>query len=514
MGTPVTNFGKVTVSGLYDAAATSIALTTGHGSRLPSTFPFPLTWWNSTDYADPADDPNKEIIIVTARAGDVLTGTRGAESSGASTKNTSGKTYKMVLGITKSMWDGIFKNSLSQTFRGLKIANHPNADGTSAVRVQFSADAITMSDGQEVADWPLTDTVLNGSGVNGLDTGSEAASTVYELYAIYNGVTKAGMFHKAPDYTIDVNVATAITEDATQGCRSAVDNSTVKVSQGITTVLAGPLSFIDVKLIKVGAPTGTVVFTLEANAGGVPSNTPLATSRRLDVSRISTTAQTVRIIFDTPYAVSAATVYHLVMQGTWTVSATNYVGWRMDGSAAPYAGGSKALFDSDTSTWTADTDDDMMVTTYIKENDVALTLPAGYTQYALIHPGIVNNAAGDIKHFWARDREVFCGYDPDWKLGGFANTIAAIVDLRQFLPPRAAMLRLNAYNGSACNIAVGALGATDLDGTVTNERIGSIRATLNTAYALTFGPVPIEFQGMMVVTSAGTLNLYVSSYTW
>ena len=202
------------------------------------------------------------------------------------------------------------------------------------------------------------------------------------------------------------------------------------------------------------------------------------------------------------------------MQGTWTVSATNYVGWRMDGSAAPYAGGAKALFDSDTSTWTTDTDDDMMMAVYIKENDVALTLPGAYKQYALIHPCIVNNAAGDLKHFWARDREVFCGYDPDWKIGALTNTIGAIVDLRQFLPPRGALLRVNVYNGTGCTVAIGALSATDIDGTVTNERIGIVRATLGATFALTFGPVPIEYQSLMFATSGGTANVYVSSYTW
>lgn len=103
---PVTNFGKVTVSTGYNAVATSIALSSGHGSRLPqpsSDGAFNLVWWNATDYADPSDDPNREIVRVTARSTDTLTVTRAQESTSASTKNTSGKTYKMVLAITKKM---------------------------------------------------------------------------------------------------------------------------------------------------------------------------------------------------------------------------------------------------------------------------------------------------------------------------------------------------------------------------------------------------------------------------
>jgi hypothetical protein len=93
------NFAKVTVSTGYDAAATSIALTAGHGTKLPAA-PFNATYWNSTDYPDPSDDPNVEIVRVTAIASDTLTVTRAQESTSASTKNTASKTYKMIAGLT------------------------------------------------------------------------------------------------------------------------------------------------------------------------------------------------------------------------------------------------------------------------------------------------------------------------------------------------------------------------------------------------------------------------------
>lgn len=93
------NFAKVTVSTGYDASATSIALTAGHGTKLP-TAPFNVVWWNSTDYPDPSDDPNVEIVRVTNISTDTLTVTRAQESTSASTKNTGGKTYKMIAGLT------------------------------------------------------------------------------------------------------------------------------------------------------------------------------------------------------------------------------------------------------------------------------------------------------------------------------------------------------------------------------------------------------------------------------
>lgn len=102
----VKNFAKVTVSIGYDAAATSIALTTGHGARLPAPSTdgaFNLVWWNSTDYADPTDDPNVEIVRCTGRSTDTLTITRAQEGTSASTKNTSAKTYSMILAVTAKM---------------------------------------------------------------------------------------------------------------------------------------------------------------------------------------------------------------------------------------------------------------------------------------------------------------------------------------------------------------------------------------------------------------------------
>lgn len=106
---PVKNFAKATVSTTYDASATSIVLTSGHGAKFPAPSTdgaFNLVWWNSTDYPDPADDPNVEIVRVTARSTDTLTVTRAQEGTSASTKNTGGKVYKMMLAITKLQWEG------------------------------------------------------------------------------------------------------------------------------------------------------------------------------------------------------------------------------------------------------------------------------------------------------------------------------------------------------------------------------------------------------------------------
>jgi len=102
---PVVNKGKVTVSTGYDAAATSIVLQTGDGAKLPDPTvdgAYNLPWYDSSNYWDPIDDPNYEIVRVTGPAGtgDTKTILRAQEGTGASTKNTSGATYLMFLGPT------------------------------------------------------------------------------------------------------------------------------------------------------------------------------------------------------------------------------------------------------------------------------------------------------------------------------------------------------------------------------------------------------------------------------
>jgi hypothetical protein len=93
------NFAKVTVSGVYDAAAVTVALSTGHGAKLPAA-PFNLSWWLASVYGDPSDDPNVEVVRCTNKVGDTLTITRAQESTAATAKNLVG-TYKMVATLTQ-----------------------------------------------------------------------------------------------------------------------------------------------------------------------------------------------------------------------------------------------------------------------------------------------------------------------------------------------------------------------------------------------------------------------------
>lgn len=514
----VKNFAKGTVSGTYGAGDTSVTLSTGHGSRFlaPATDgAYPVVWWNATDFADPADDPNGEVCLCTARAGDVLTVTRGQEDTSASTKNTAGKTYKIIAPITGDMWNS--DEALSQTFRNLTLSTHPDSD-VAASRLLFSADAIVMSDGEEVSNWANVVLDITASGAGGIDTGTEQSSTWYEAYAIYNGTTKAGCLHRAKDWFLDLDITAG--EDATQGIRSAVDNSTVRVAQGFTPVTAGKLVFIDVELIKVGAPTGNIWFTIEANNGGVPSNTPLATSWKFDVSRIPTTAggTTMRIPFLVPATVSAATLYHVVAYGDWTVSATNYIGWRMDGSAAAYAGGAKALFNSGTSTWTTDTDDDLWLKVYIERNNVdfSTTVPAGY-RHALIGYAY-NDSGGNLWAFTQQDKRCYL-LKPDIN-GLIINETSAtstLLDLRSFLPAATSILAHFSITGTGAGVGVlhvGDITCVDIDAGASpgTWQLG-LYNTPSGEQRVAQGSMLVRMNGCMIDSNGG-IDVFLDGFEW
>lgn len=100
------NFAKATLGGGYNDTDIYIGVVSGQGALFP-TPPFNAVWWNTSDYPDPSDDPNKEIVRVIAISGDTLTITRAQESTMATTKNTGGKTYKLEAGLTAKTMDDL-----------------------------------------------------------------------------------------------------------------------------------------------------------------------------------------------------------------------------------------------------------------------------------------------------------------------------------------------------------------------------------------------------------------------
>lgn len=172
---PVKNFAKVTASTGYDDNDVSITLLSGHGALLPdpaSDGDFNITWYNASDYQDPSDDPNKEIVRVTARSGDVLTITRAQENTLASSHNATGKTYKFILGITKKMIDDINSQlgSVSYAF----AENETPSGSINGSNTSFSLAHIPISDDSVFL---FRNGVLQIKGVNYMITGANITAT-------------------------------------------------------------------------------------------------------------------------------------------------------------------------------------------------------------------------------------------------------------------------------------------------------------------------------------------------
>jgi len=106
---PVRNFAIGVLKTGISAGDTSITLQDGQGDKFPPTSEgsYNCVIWNATDYSNPADDPNVEIVRVTSRSGDTFTVQRGQEGTSAVAHNEAGKTYKMMLAFTRKSYDDI-----------------------------------------------------------------------------------------------------------------------------------------------------------------------------------------------------------------------------------------------------------------------------------------------------------------------------------------------------------------------------------------------------------------------
>src|SRR3989338_7937192 len=99
----------------------------------------------------------------------------------------------------------------SEDFKGLSLRTSPNADVAATTVVLDHADEIVMDTGNRVATWDDLSAIITTSGAGGLNTGAEAASTWYEIYAIRKSSdgTKNLLLHRAKDYFLDEDQSTS-----------------------------------------------------------------------------------------------------------------------------------------------------------------------------------------------------------------------------------------------------------------------------------------------------------------
>ena len=130
-----------------------------------------------------------------------------------------------------------------------------------------------------------------------------------------------------------------------------------QISQGFKPNTSSTVTKIRLWLKKTGTPAGTDTLTLviQTNSSGVPSGSAVTngTSNTVDISDTLTTSYAwVEFTFTTNPSLTAGTQYHLVLQGAFTISTSNYVQWGADNYDIVYANGSMSYYDD--TTWITD----------------------------------------------------------------------------------------------------------------------------------------------------------------
>ena len=108
-------------------------------------------------------------------------------------------------------------------------------------------------------------------------------------------------------------------------------------------------------MAKVGSPTGNLSITIEADSGGSPDGTALATSANVDITTLTAEVNGIKFTFTVRPVLSTSTTYWIVLAGTNTISSTAYAAWCNDSGGSGYGDGSTKI--KSATTWSAQTGD-------------------------------------------------------------------------------------------------------------------------------------------------------------
>ena len=189
----VANFAKATLTGTLPAGATSFSVGAGSGALFPNpaiTPDYNIVLWNSTDYPRAEDDPDVELLRVTARSTDTFTIARAQEGTSDVDHTLSGKSYRIALVITAKMITDV------QTALNLcgELAGNNSWSGTNTFTGIISGDTIQArtSAGLLIESHNGTDVMLLGAGGGSGVTfygGINAVSATLATYMIVGGST-------------------------------------------------------------------------------------------------------------------------------------------------------------------------------------------------------------------------------------------------------------------------------------------------------------------------------------
>lgn len=240
---PVRNFAVGTLTAGITSGATTFSLGSGQGSLFPapaSEGAFNAVIWNSTDYDDPLQDSNHEIVRVTARSTDAFTVTRAQESTSAVAHNTSGKSYSLAIVPTRKMIQDIDARLTDQA-----QAYAADTGAANAYVITLAPAPTAYAAGQtfvfKAANTNTTTSTLN---VNGL--GAKTIKSNVGGAALAAGQITAGdMVRVAYDGT-DFKMVTGVTVAAVQGATfnyavsgGAANVQTLTLSPAITAYATG-----------------------------------------------------------------------------------------------------------------------------------------------------------------------------------------------------------------------------------------------------------------------------------
>ena len=425
-------------------------------------------------------------------------------------------------GTDKLQWRTMFP---TQTTRGMLLRTYPVDITTSQTfnQVQlWHADEIAFNDGTVIGPVDLPDLLIGNitvNGANGLDTGSHQASTWYEHHLIRRSLdgALALLFHRASDFFLDETYTTP--DDGSYILRRATGNANTRLAQGFKVDTTGACPFVDAKLVRTGAvAAGKLVWlTLHADSGGLPTGAALATSDKFDASLISTTANFIRFLFRTQASLTAATQYHLVLNGDYTASDTVNISWRADVTAGAYANGSASW--ANNGTWTAVAADDFLFKVYITRTYGALTMPGtpAYDQSCLLGYGYRDSGSSFIP-FVALDRLHKPVPDTGLNTGAITATTPTLIDLSAVLPPATVLSHwLAGTQASPARFAMAGvpdgyrLLVDNLAGGAGQIVEGSI---LDDLPNVGLGPILTEAQAVYALVSASTGTGWLSAWEW
>jgi hypothetical protein len=470
------------VANLVSVNIASVNITTG--SITVSANPTVNLQVATKNYVDTGAGANLVNKLSFNAKGDIIVGT-GANTFATMNVGANGL---VVLADTNQTNGLRYAPRASQQFRGLVMGTSlADKVANGSQLVVYNLDEAIMDDGEVVTGWPAPTSIdisSNGA-VNLLDTGVVLANTWYEVYAIRKRVdgTKGFLIHRAKDRRPDQNTFNAVLWTIQAGAAAALGaNSTsgtanVRLAQSFTPNVAGPLTSIEIRAFKTGATcNGNVWLTLEANTAGSPNGTPLATSRKMDLTRLQiTNPANLRFVFDTTANVSLATSYFWVFQTDYPGNGTLFANLAYslanttlnangvnEGVPRGFNGASWVDLRPGVGTF--------VYKTYVEANSSNVSMPTGYDQKCLIsYAGVDANTK--LKEYHQKDRTVYAYYSAQWASPPITQiTNPEVVDLLFVVPPVPVMVGfLHTGGGSPLIYSLGRFFALDLATVTTTE---------------------------------------------